>query len=135
MTADAGKLAEIKIRLAALLRDLKGNAGQNGQAMAAIGMFGGQLARTYGCDTWRAAKDALTPEQYRELVTAFHEKGNAHHRAGHVNEAFALQALSVSVVASTLRSDPDIAQGENLLDLAIEHAVATFLALDDATRH
>lgn len=135
MTADAGQIAEIKFRLAALLRDLKGSAGQNGQAMAAIGMFGGQLARNYGCTTWRETKDALSPAQYRELITAFHEKGTAHHRAGHPNEAYAIQVLSVSLAAHSLRDAPEVAKGEELLDLAIEHAVANFLALDLSTRH
>ncbi len=135
MTADDGKIAEIKIRLATLLRDLKSSAGQNGQAMAAIGMFGGQLARNYKCDTWRATKDALTPEQYRELISAFHEKGTAHHRAGHPNEAYAIQVLSVSLAAASMRDTQEIAKGEELLDMAIEHAVATYLALDTSTRH
>ncbi|MBD8064141.1 hypothetical protein IC608_01445 [Devosia sp. PTR5] len=123
------KEAEFKQRFAAVIRDLHEAGGEDGEAMAILGSMAGELALANKKPSWSAFKQGLTNDTYRQLIAAFTEKGNEHHQAGRHKQAYAIQALAMSVVAMTQRADADVAAGEKLLDQAIDHTAKTYIAL------
>lgn len=118
-----------KQRFAAVLKDLHDAGGEDGEAMAILGSMAGELALANNQTSWTAFKQGLGNDTYRQLLTAFEEKGNEHHKAGRTKQAYAIQALAMSVIAMTQRADADVAAGERLLDQAIDHTAAAYIAL------
>ena len=51
------------------------------------------------------------------------------HASGQVKQAYAIQALAVSLVSATQRADTMLAEGEKLLDAQIDRSVAHVLAV------
>jgi hypothetical protein len=60
------------------------------------------------------------------LLRDFQDTGNRLFQAGETKRAYAMQALGISLVCSTQRSDQMLADGEKLLDAVIEGAVKMY---------
>lgn len=112
--------------LATLLQDLQQTVQEDGEAVALIGSLATELSDKLRQASWSAAKDAMSSENYSELLHAFQKQGNAQHQAGNVKKAYAIQALATSLAASSLRADRAIAEGEGLLDALIDRAVVLY---------
>ncbi len=126
-TSQSIKEVQFKYRMAEVLKDLQAAGARDGEAMAMIGSLAARIARSLGKKSWSDAKSAMTATNYNELLASFQREGNAFHQAGKRKQAYAVQALSCSLVAATQRSDSVIAEGERLLDALIDHATTAAL--------
>lgn len=120
------KQEELKQRLAAVLHDLSEAGEADPEAVWLIGSLAATLIDKTASASWTGLKSAMTQDTYTGLVKDFQEQGNALWQAGKPKHTYAIQALAVSIVASTQRSDPDMRNGEALLDEVIESAVRVF---------
>lgn len=121
------KREELKQRLAAVLADLKRDGPKDPEALWLIGSLAHELASKTKAKSWVAFKEKMTQEMYEKLVRDFQAQGNALFQADKKRHAYAIQALAISIVASTQRVDPQMAQGEALLDTIIDRAMQAFL--------
>ncbi|KKB10040.1 hypothetical protein [Devosia chinhatensis] len=121
---DTQRKEQFKLQLASTLADLKSDGVRNVEAMALIGSLATELADRLGQNTWSQAKTILSAQQFDELLTSFRLRGNQMQQSGKSGHVYALQALSVSLVAKGLSDDADIAAGEQLLDALIDRTVS-----------
>ncbi|RYE52320.1 MAG: hypothetical protein EOP20_15125 [Hyphomicrobiales bacterium] len=139
MTAEspntAARNAEFKQRFAAVLSDIQKSGAEDGEAMGLIGHLAADLAASLQQQNWATAKANMTTQTYNDLLKIFEQRGNEYHQAGKAKHAYAIQALSMSLVAATLRSDPQMAEGERMLDALIDRSVAIYQNLARKTRH
>ena len=119
------KEQDFKERLVAVMRDLKANGSEDPEALWLIGSLAARLIDLYKLRGWGEFKAQLTPEAYDRLLKDFEEQGNGYHRDGKPKAAYAIQLLAISVIARTQR-DPEVRQGEKLLDGMINNLVATY---------
>lgn len=115
-----------KRRFATVLQDLQRDGTKDPAAMLLLGSLAADLARDLNTTTWSQAKQALSPGTYDTLLRTLESAGNAHHAAGQEKHAYAIQALAVSLVARTQHADPDIVEGEKLLDAVINRAIVLY---------
>lgn len=116
------KEQDFKNRFVSVLGDLQENGIDDGETMWLLGSLASDLADDLKQPSWRAAKDNMGDDTYDAVLNTFQEQGTEHHRAGRQKQAYAIQAMAVSLVAKTQRSDPDMAAGEELIDQIIESA-------------
>lgn len=135
MTTASTKETEFKQRFTAILEDLQQVGSRDGEAMGLVGSLAAELAAKLGQNSWSGAKSVMTAETYNGLLQTFEKQGNAHHQAGRTHHAYAIQALAVSLIAATQRSDPHMAQGEQLLDAILDLSVAVHRQQSQALRH
>ena len=119
------KEQDFKERLVAIMRDVKDNLTEDKEAMWLIGSLAARLVDLYKLKTWTQFKAKLSAEACDRLLRDFEEQGNSFHRDGKDKAAYAVQLLAVSVVAKT-QVDPEVRQGEELLDSIINGVVATY---------
>jgi hypothetical protein len=119
------KEQDFKERLVAIMRDVKDNLTDDTEAMWTIGSLAARLVDLYKVRTWTEFKAKLSAEAYDRLLKDFKEQGNAFHRDGKDKAAYAVQLLAISVIART-QTDPQVKQGEQLLDGIINGVVATY---------
>lgn len=119
------KQQDFKDRLAAVMRDLKDNIADDTEAMWMIGNFATGLVDLYKVKTWSQFKAKLTAQAYDQLLKDFEQQGNGYHKAGKAKAAYAIQLLAISTIART-QVDPEVKQGEQLLDGLINGTVATY---------
>lgn len=127
--------AEFKQRFAAVLSDIQKSGAEDGEAMGLIGHLAADLAASLQQQNWVTAKANMTPQTYKDLLKIFEQRGNEYHQAGKAKHAYAIQALSMSLVAATLRADPQIEAGEKMLDAIIDRSVAVYQTLSLNSRH
>lgn len=118
------KEQDFKERLVAVMRDLNDNLPGDTEAMWMIGSLATRLIDLYKLRTWTQFKAGLSAQAYDQLLKDFQEQGNAYHRDGKDKAAYAIQLLGISVVART-QADPEVQQGDKLLDEVINGMVAT----------
>jgi hypothetical protein len=139
MTADATTIAtrnaEFKQRFAAVLDDIRTSGAEDGEALALIGNLAADLAATLKQQNWVTAKANMTTQVYNDMLKVFEQRGNEYHKAGKTKHAYAIQALAMSLVAATLRSDPQMAEGEKMLDAIIDRSVAIYQTQLLKSRH
>lgn len=135
MTTAPTKEEEFKQRFATVLADLQQTGVNDGEAMGFIGSLGFELAHKLQQDSWSGAKTVITAETYNGLLKSFETQGNSLHQSGKAKQAYAIQALAVSLIAGTQRQDPQMAAGEKLLDAIIDRAVALHRQQHPATQH
>lgn len=139
MTAEtsnnAVRNAEFKQRFAAVLSDIQKSGAEDGEAMSLIGHLAADLADTMQQQTWAAAKANMTTQTYNDLLKVFEQRGNEYHQAGKTKHAYAIQALAMSLIAATMRSDPQVAMGEKVIDTIINRSVAIYRNLAPNSRH
>lgn len=121
----ATKEQDFKERLVAVMHDVKDNALQDPEAIWLIGSTAGRLIDLYKLKGWGAFKRQLTSEAYDQLLKDFGEQGNSFHKQGKAKAAYAIQLLAISVVCRT-QQDPEVRQGEKLLDQMIESTVVAY---------
>lgn len=119
------KQDDLKQRLAAVLRDLKEEGPGDPEAVWMIGSLTALITDKAGAPSWSVYKKSITRREYDGLLADFQRQGNGFYQAGEVKRAYAIQALALSLVCRT-QKDPEIRQGEALLDQLIQGAVAIF---------
>lgn len=122
----AAKLDELKQRLGAVLEDLQSGAGGDPEAMWLIGSLTSEITGKVKARSWVEFKETMSPATYDKLLRDFQDVGNRLYQDGVVKRAYAMQALGLSLVCSTQRQDPAIADGERLLDAVIDGAVKLY---------
>lgn len=120
---------EFKQHFIDVLTDLQQSGIKDGEAMAMIGTLAADIARPLGQTSWSGTKSAMNGKNYEELLTSFENHGNALLKSGKNKQAYAMQALAVSLVAQSQKADPDLAAGVKLLDNLIDHAVKQVLSV------
>jgi hypothetical protein len=120
------KEQDLKQRLAAVLADIRENGKDDPEAIWTIGSLAATLIDKAKAKSWPELKDALSAAAYDKLLGDFQTQGNALHQAGERKKAYAIQALGISLVCRTQRADPQMRQGEQLLDAMITGAVDLF---------
>lgn len=131
------KEQDFKDRLVAVMRDLKDNIAHDAEALWMIGNLATGLVDLYKVKTWSQFKARLTPQAYDQLLRDFEQQGNGYHKEGKATAAYAIQLLAISTIAKT-QTDPEVKQGEQLLDGIINGMVATYrkaLAAEAAKAH
>ncbi|WP_297106916.1 hypothetical protein [uncultured Devosia sp.] len=126
MTSEPSKEAQFKQRFISVVADLQQNGINDPEAMALVGSLASELADALKQNSWVGVKQNLTPEIYNEMLESFRKRGNEYHKDGRTKHAYAIQLLSVSLVAATQRNDADIAAGEQLTDQLIERAATIY---------
>jgi hypothetical protein len=128
MTSESAPTPQDQFRphLARVLSDLRHKVEEDGEVVALIGSLASELSGSLDKARWSDAKDVMSSANYNELLQSFQTQGNALHQAGENKKAYAIQALSTSLVAATLRADTAIAEGEGLLDALIDRAIVLF---------
>ena len=121
----SSKEQDFKERFIAVMRDLNDNGRQDPEAMWLIGSLATRLVDLYKLKNWTQFKAQLTPEAYDRLLKDFEQQGNGYHKEGKAKAAYAIQLLAISVVCRT-QQDPEVRQGEKLLDQVIERTVAAY---------
>ena len=116
------KREDLKQRYASLLAELKDAHETDPLAVAMIGAMAHSVAVKGGAKNWRKFKERITQEQYSGLMLELQHQGNKFYKDGKRREAYACQALGLSLAASTQRADPALRQGEELLDAFISRA-------------
>lgn len=114
---------ELKQRLAAVLEDLRTDGGTDPETVWTIGSLAAALVDKAKASSWPALKEGLTAEAYDKLLADFQKQGNDLYQSGDVRKAYAIQALGLSLVSRTQRKDPEMRQGEMLLDSMITGAL------------
>lgn len=135
MTTAPTKEDEFKQRFATVLRDLQQAGAHDGEAMGLIGSLASELADQLQQSSWSGAKSVVTTETYNGLLKTFETQGNSLHQAGRAKHAYAIQALAVSLIAGTQRLDPQMAEGEKLMDAIIDRAVTLHRQQNPVTQH
>ena len=120
------KEEDFKARFAAVLQDMQQSGSKDREAMWLLGSLASDLADDLKRNSWSSAKEAMGPKTYDALLAKFQEQGNEHHREGRGKHAYVIQALAMSLVARTQRNQPNMTEGEALLDRIIDHAAAVY---------
>jgi hypothetical protein len=120
------KEQDFKQRFATLLRDLQQNGVKDPEAMALLGTLAAELANDLKSSTWSAAKSVMTVSIYDQLLGKFQQRGNALYQEGRHNEAYAIQILSYSLIVRTQTRDPQMAEGEKLIDALIDRSILAY---------
>lgn len=134
-TDTAARNAEFKQRFTAVVSDIVKSGGEDGEAMAMIGHLASDIAASLQQQNWVSAKANMTPEVYKDLLKIFEKRGNEYHQADKDKHAYAIQALAMSLIAATMRSDTQIAEGEKILDAIIDRSVAVYQTQYRKTAH
>jgi len=132
---NAARNAEFKQRFTAVVSDIVTSGGEDGQAMAMIGHLASDIAASLQQQNWVTAKANMTSEVYNDLLKIFEKRGNEYHQADKTKHAYAIQALAMSLIAATMRSDTQIAEGEKILDAIIDRSVAVYQNQSRKTAH
>ncbi|UYO00826.1 MAG: hypothetical protein KIT02_06360 [Devosia sp.] len=112
--------------LASTLQDLRTNGIADGEAMTLIGSLAADIADRLKVSSWSAAKARIDRQLHDQLLKSFQDQGNALHKAGNRKQAYAVQALAVSLVARTQTETPGVREGEHLLDALLDRAVEVY---------
>lgn len=118
------KEQDFKQRFATLLLDLQKDGTKNSEIMWVLGTLAAELASDLQSTSWSGAKGKMNVAIYDQLLKKFQQRGDEHYRAGRHNEAYAIQVLSYSLIARTQSSDPQMREGEALIDAVIDRAAA-----------
>jgi hypothetical protein len=121
------KEEEFKQRFAAVLLDLTENGQKDPEALWLIGSLACELTERTGHAKWAVFKREMTRQTYDQLLDDFQREGNRQHQEGDPKKAFAIQVLGLSLVART-QTDPEMRQGDALLDQMIETTMTVFRA-------
>ncbi|MEO5805192.1 hypothetical protein [Devosia sp.] len=118
---------DFKQRFVAILGDLQRNGANDPEAMQLLGAMATNVSNSLGNQAWSQTKANMGEAQYRGMLQAFETEGVEHLKAGREKHAYALQALTVSLIASRQPTDPELRAGEGLLDALINAAMAVRL--------
>lgn len=115
---------DFKIRFATVLQDFQQNGTKDPEIMWLTGSLASDLADSVSGTSWSAAKSVMDKPTYDNLLKVFETRGTQHHREGREKHAYAIQVLAISLISGTQRRDPEMAEGEKLLDQIIDAALA-----------
>lgn len=118
--------ADFKHRLANVLIDLNKDGVDDGEAMFILGGTATRLCDLGEKTSWSELKPLLSKADYNRLFAMIDKEGKQLLADGKAKAAYALQALAMSLAASTQQDDATIREGEKLLDAIIDKTVTNF---------
>ncbi|WP_137152626.1 hypothetical protein [Devosia sp. FKR38] len=116
---------ELLAQLAEVVANLHDGGMQDGQAMFMLGAGADRLVSIRAHNNWSHFKAALTPADTIELLQHIDAEGNTALREEKGRQAYALQALALSLAAKDAELDT-VRAGAALLDQVIESALSNF---------
>lgn len=119
------KEQDFKDRLVAVMRDVKENLPHDPEAAWMIGSLAARLTDINKLKSWGEFKASLSRVAYDQLLKDFEQQGNTYHQEGKAKAAYAIQLLAISTIART-QTDPEVKQGEELLDGIINSTIAGY---------
>ena len=119
------KEQDFKERFIATVQDLESHGRKDAEAMWLVGSFAAGLIDLYRLKSWGEFKRSLPSIAYNKLLRDFEQQGNKYHREKNDKAAYAIQLLATSVVAGT-QTDRQVKAGDQLLDQAVDTAVAMY---------
>lgn len=115
----------IRQKLANVVRDLHSNGTKDPEAMALLGSLADAVMARHKAQRWLEVKTAMSEDEVKETLGTFDRRGDAFYREGRIKQAYAIQALATSVLVHS-QWDPELREGERLLDEVIDRAVAFY---------
>ena len=116
---------ELLAQLAEVVANLHDGGMQDGEAMFMLGAGADRLVSIRAHNNWSHFKGSLTPADMLELLQQIDNEGNTALREEKGRQAYALQALALSLAARDAEQDTTKA-GAALLDQVIESALSNF---------
>ncbi|GLQ53529.1 hypothetical protein [Devosia nitrariae] len=116
---------DFKTGLAAVVDDLHKAGTKDAEAMLLLGRLASDLSGQIKASNWSQAKKRMSRADYNTLLESFREGGNTHVQEGRIKQAYAVQALAMSLIAPTYTS-PEIKQGGQLLDELIDRTIVFY---------
>ncbi|MBU1304269.1 MAG: hypothetical protein KKF33_01955 [Alphaproteobacteria bacterium] len=116
---------ELLAQLTEVVANLHDGGMQDGQAMFMLGAGADRLVSIRAHNNWSHLKASLTAADIMELLQHIDAEGNAALRQEKGREAYALQALALSLATVDAEQDTTKA-GAALLDQVIESALSNF---------
>ena len=116
---------ELLAQLAEVVANLHDGGMQDGEAMFMLGAGADRLCSIRAHNNWSHFKASLTPADILELLRQIDAEGNTALREEKGRQAYALQALALSLAARDAEQDTTKA-GAALLDQVIESALSNF---------
>jgi hypothetical protein len=116
---------ELLAQLTEVVANLHDGGMQDGQAMFMLGAGADRLVSIRAHNNWSHFKASLTAADIMELLQHIDAEGNAALRQEKGREAYALQALALSLATVDAEQDTTKA-GAVLLDQVIESALSNF---------
>jgi hypothetical protein len=117
---------DLTARLAAVLQDLQRVGAKDLQVMLLLGSLASDLSDNFRAPSWSRAKLNMKPEERNYMLTRFQVEGREHQGAKREKHAYVIQALAVSLAASTQPDRSALKDGERLLDQLIDRAVDVY---------
>jgi len=121
----ATKQEDLRQRLATVLADLNADGRVDGEAMFMLGSIAARTADLGQKTLWSELKPLLTKPDYARLLKQIADEGDALVAQGKAKQAYALQALGLSLVAAQ-EDDPVLREGEKILDALIDQTVVNY---------
>lgn len=116
---------DFRMRLVAVVKDLHEAGTKDAEAMLLLGRLASELSGQIKALNWSQAKKRMTRADYNTLLESFREGGTTHYREGRIKQAYAVQALAMSLIAPT-QSSPEVREGSRLLDELIDRAIVFY---------
>jgi len=116
---------DLQQRITTVLKDINETGRYDAEAMWVMGSIASQILNSAKIATWAGLRRTITDADFSKLVETFQTKGNEFVTEGNKNAAYAVQALSLSVVTRN-QTDSVIVEGGYLLDTIIDRAVLFF---------
>lgn len=123
----------LKNRLAAQLVDLANGGRQDREIAALVGGLAATIADKLGKPDWLAAKAVMSDAERMVLLADFDKTIPEHLKQGKGKHVYAMQLLGISVAASA-DPDPEMRDGEKLLDDYVVAAETIYRRLDEARK-
>lgn len=112
--------------IATLLQNLKGEGGENGEAMFLLGSAAANLVDLGQAATWRDFKASQSQAEIVDLLQQIDTEGPRLLSEDKVTFAYAIQAIGLSLAATMAADNPSLQQGAALLDDIIEITLTNF---------
>ena len=123
----------LKHRLAAQLVDLSNGGKQDREIAGLVGGLAMAIADKLKKPNWLAAKSAMGDAERMVLLADFDKTIPERLKQGHGKHVYAMQLLGISVAVAG-DPDPELRDGEKLLDDYIVAAEKLYRAVDDARK-
>jgi hypothetical protein len=116
---------DLQQRITTVLKDINEAGRYDAEAMWVMGSIASQILSSAKITTWAGLRRTINDADFGKLIETFQTKGNEFVAEGNKNAAYAVQALSLSVVTRN-QTDSVIVEGGYLLDTIIDRAVLFF---------
>ena len=120
------KEEDFKQRFDSILLDMRAGGTRDAEGMWLIGSLGARIVDQGQQPSWAEFKRTLSQPNFRALITSFQKQGADLAQQGAHQQIYAIQVLAVSLVARIQNEDPEIADGDKILDQIIDDAISIY---------